>query len=79
MILTPSARLLLLGNAMLVAPALLCIWESATTFYLFVRVDLSEFGIQGWFEILWGALSFVWLGLNVCYFYGQWGMIPRTS
>jgi hypothetical protein len=58
-----------------------CIWESATTFYLLVRagIDFSEIGIVGWFEILWGLLGFVWLGLNVWYFYGRWGMVPRTS
>jgi hypothetical protein len=137
--LPPVARLLLLGNAMLVAPALwptvsvlnhlesryipltehrapflavlmgailisiamtwrgshraanwmltlfsifvaVCIWESATGFYELVRVgvDFSEFGILAWLGILWGALSFLWLGLNVWYFYGRWGMIPRT-
>ena len=58
-----------------------CIWEGAIGFYQLVRVgiDFSEFGILGWLEILWGALSFVWLGLNVWYFYGRWGMVPRTS
>lgn len=136
----PSARLLLLGNAMLVAPALwatvgvlnhleyrytlmtphrapflgvllgvililtietwrgshraanrmlllfsifvgVCIWESATTFDQLEHagIDLGEIGILGWLGILWGALSFVWLGLNVWYFYGRWGMVPRTS
>ena len=24
-------------------------------------------------------ISFLWLGLNVWYFYGRWGMVPRTS
>jgi hypothetical protein len=58
-----------------------CIWEGAIGFYQLVRVgiDFSEFGILGWFAILWGALSFLWLGLNVWYFYGRWGVIPRTS
>src|ERR1700732_4642927 len=123
--LPPSARLLLLGNALLVAPALwrtasvlnhlenrwarlmpyrapllgllmagililvamtwrgshraanwmvvlfsvfvaVCIWECATTFGQMERVgiDFREIGILGWTEILWGALSFIWLGLN---------------
>jgi hypothetical protein len=58
-----------------------CIWESATTFGLLdhVGIDFSEIGIVGWFEILWGVLGFVWLGLNIWYFYGRRGMVPRTS
>jgi hypothetical protein len=53
---------------------------SATTFGQLERlgIDFSEIGILGWCGILWG-LSFVWLGLNVWYFCGRWGMIPRTS
>jgi hypothetical protein len=138
--LPPSGRLLLLGNATLVAPALwatvgvlnhleyrwtpltpyrapflgvllagvlfsiietwrgshraanwmlilfsifvgVCIWESATTLGQLERagIDFSEIGILGWLGILWGALGFIWLGLNVWYFYGRWGMVPRTS
>ena len=58
-----------------------CIWESAIFFGRIERagIDFSEIGMLGWFGILWGALSFVWLGLNVWYFYGRWGMAPRTS
>jgi hypothetical protein len=138
--LPPNARLLLLGNAMLVAPALLgtvrvlshlesrwtpltlyrapllgvllvvilisiietwrgshratnwmlilfsifvgvCVWESAMTFATYERSgdDISEITLAGWWAISWGLLSFVWLGLNVWYFYGRWGMVPRTS
>ena len=58
-----------------------CIWESAVALTQLeqVGIDFNQLGIVGWFEILWGALSFVWLGLNVWYFYGRWGMVPRTS
>jgi hypothetical protein len=138
--LPPSARLLLLGNALLVAPAFwatvgvlnhlesrwtalttyrapflgllmvailisiamtwrgghratnwmvilfsifvaVCIWESAIGVEQLrhLGINMSKIGILGWFEILWGALSFVWLGLNVWYFYGRWGLVPRTS
>ena len=58
-----------------------CIWESATTFYLLARVgiELREIGILGWLEILWGVSSFVWLGLNVWYFYGRSGIVAGMS
>jgi hypothetical protein len=58
-----------------------CIWESAIGVDQLQRlgINLSEIGLVGWLGILWGLSGFVWLGLNVWYFYGRWGMVPRTS
>ena len=57
-----------------------CIWEGASSFRGLERsgIDLRQIGIVGWLGILWGSLSFVWLGLNFWYFYGRWGMSPLT-
>jgi hypothetical protein len=58
-----------------------CVWESAMTFATYERSgdDISEITLAGWWAISWGPLGFVWLGLNVWYFYGRWGLVPRTS
>jgi O-antigen/teichoic acid export membrane protein len=49
------------------------VWESAMTFATYERSgdDISEITLAGWWAICWGLLSFVWLGLNVWYFYGR--------
>jgi len=58
-----------------------CVWESAMTFATYERSsdDISEIALAGWWAISWGLLGFGWLGLNVWYFSGRWGMVPRTS
>jgi hypothetical protein len=57
-----------------------CIWESAMAVGKGERlgIDISEITLAGWWAIFYGLSSFVWLGLNVWYFYGRWGMVPRT-
>jgi hypothetical protein len=57
------------------------IWESAMTVGKLESsgIDISEILTEGWWSIAYGLLNCVWLGLNVWYFYGRWGMVPRTS
>jgi len=59
----------------------MCIWESARTVGMLEHSDrdLKEILRDSWWSIAQGVLGCVWLGLIVWYFYGRWGMVPRTS
>jgi hypothetical protein len=58
-----------------------CIWDGAMIVANAERlgIEVSQLTAISWMVLLYAPMNCLWLGLNVWYFYGRWGMVPRTS